>query len=147
MNHNIVFQIHLFSSLYMTGVIWLIQIIHYPLFNFVGLNEWRNYHSKHIQLTNIVIAPPMFMELITLGYLFYLMPDYRSNTLMLFSAFILFSIWLTTFLISVPIHNKLALNYDEAAINKLVQTNWIRTISWTVKSIFLIYLLNISLRH
>jgi hypothetical protein len=109
MTLNFLLKIHLFASFYMTGIIWLVQVIHYPLFNLVGSNNWPDYHAKHIRGTSLVIAAPMFIELLSLGAIFYLAPDYRGHYLMLSSFFLLLIIWLTTFLISVPIHNQLAL--------------------------------------
>ncbi len=42
------------------------------------------------------------------------------------------STWLVTFLISVPLHRAIDQQADSMlAREKLIQTNWIRTITWT----------------
>lgn len=141
---NLLLKIQLFTTFYMTGIIWLIQVIHYPLFKLVEAQNWQNYHKKHLQLTSIVIAGPMIIEILSLGLLFYLIPDYRSSTAMLLSAILLIIIWATTFFISVPTHNRLALKFDDGPWKFLVQTNWIRTISWTLKSFLILNFLNLT---
>lgn len=144
MTLNFLLKIHLFTSFYMTGIIWLVQVIHYPLFNLVSSNNWQDYHAKHIRGTSLVIAAPMFTELLSLCAIFYLAPAYRGHYLMLSSFFLLLIIWLTTFLISVPIHNQLALEFNQGSCKKLTQTNWIRTISWSLKSLILLYWLSLN---
>ena len=46
-------------------------------------------------------------------------------------------LWIATGFISVPLHNKLVRGFDVLAIQKLVSTNWIRTILWSLRSISL----------
>ncbi len=137
-------KIHLFATIYMTGIIWLIQVIHYPLFKNVGLEQWPSYHQQHVKLTSIVIAGPMIIELFSFLGLIYLSHVYRSNTLFLISGLILIVIWAVTFLISVPIHNKLASGFDINLIDQLVSTNWIRTIAWTLRSALLLIVTSIN---
>jgi hypothetical protein len=44
-------------------------------------------------------------------------------------------IWSSTFLLQVPIHNRLKSGKKEEFIRRLVATNWIRTIAWSLKSL------------
>ncbi len=55
--------------------------------------------------------------------------------------YIVVLIWAATGLFSVPAHSKLEKAKDELAIKKLVTTNWVRTVLWTVKSGITSYLL------
>ncbi len=50
-------------------------------------------------------------------------------------------IWISTFLLSVPNHAKLAKGKDDTHINRLINTNWIRTVLWTVKAGLSLYIL------
>jgi hypothetical protein len=50
-------------------------------------------------------------------------------------------IWISTAFFSVPAHSKLESGKDEHAIDRLVSTNWIRTVLWTLKSGLSFYLL------
>jgi len=42
-----VFIITLALTLYMTGMIWSMQILEYPLFALVGQKEFPAYHQRH----------------------------------------------------------------------------------------------------
>ncbi|MDO9184206.1 MAG: hypothetical protein Q7U04_17460 [Bacteriovorax sp.] len=142
MNLLLIFKIHLSATLYMVGVICLIQIINYPLFALVGKKDFPIYHAKHIRMTSFVIAIPMLVEIISLGLLLYLDTFYRNNSLFIISALFLVINWSVTFLISVPLHDILALGFDQKAWQKLVSTNWIRTISWIARAILLLEIQN-----
>jgi len=48
-------------------------------------------------------------------------------------------IWGSTFLIQIPLHNRLVNQKEEGIINRLVQSNWIRTFLWTGKALLLSY--------
>lgn len=51
------------------------------------------------------------------------------------------AIWLVTFFWSVPQHGTLSLGFDVGAHALLVQTNWIRTMAWSGRSLLLLWLL------
>lgn len=50
-------------------------------------------------------------------------------------------IWVSTFAVQVPLHERLALGFDRAVWHRLVATNWLRTIAWTVRGIIALLLL------
>jgi hypothetical protein len=50
-------------------------------------------------------------------------------------------LWLVTFIFSVPLHNKLLQGKDHLHIQKLVRTNWIRTLLWWTRSAGILILL------
>lgn len=61
--------------------------------------------------------------------------------------FLLLSIvWVSTFLLQVPLHNALNHAYDSEKIRRLVKTNWIRTLAWTLRSFLLLGILNESVQ-
>lgn len=141
MDQYFFFKLHFSLTLYMTGVIWLIQVIHYPLFKLVGENAFKDYHKGHIQKTSSVIAVPMVLELLTGLYLLIRYNENHNSFAFLIATFLLVIIWAITFFISVPKHNILSNGQNELAIAVLVKTNWIRTILWTARSIILFSLL------
>ena len=72
---------------------------------------------------------------LTLAYLF--------QGIWIFQFVLILSLWLVTFFISVPLHNKLGQARHEQIIQKLIGTNWIRTLLWTLRT--LIILLTVSI--
>jgi hypothetical protein len=40
----------------------------------------------------------------------------------------------TTAFVSAPLHERLNAHFDQALLKRLVATNWIRTVAWTVRA-------------
>ena len=49
----------------MTGLIWFVQIVHYPLFLRVGADAFRTFSAEHQRRTTRVVAPLMLLEIAT----------------------------------------------------------------------------------
>ncbi len=46
-------------------------------------------------------------------------------------------VWLATFFVSVPIHDKLSSGYNAAHIARLARSNWPRTAAWSARLVIL----------
>lgn len=141
MDNYFFFKLHFSLTLYMTGLIWLVQVIHYPLFKLVSESTFPDYHRTHIQKTSFVIAIPMILEMITAFYLISKDETYRSNPFFLTASLLLALIWAVTFFISVPNHNVLSKGLNDQALTTLIKTNWIRTVAWSLRAFLLFSLL------
>lgn len=130
------FLIHLGSTWFMVGLIWLIQIVHYPLFARVGKDQFVLYEREHSRLITFIVAPLMLTELVSGISISYLLLQSYSITLIANIGF-LGAIWISTFAIHVPLHQKLQSGFDPLLHERLVSTNWIRTFSWSVRGILL----------
>ena len=53
------------ATLFMTGLIWFVQVVHYPLFGSVGDGGFDRYAALHARRTTWVVGPPMLLELVT----------------------------------------------------------------------------------
>lgn len=125
------------ATLFMTGVIWFVQVVHYPLFKFVNPIYFKTYEQKHQTLTTWVVAPPMLVELSSAILLFWFRPERIPTVDLTLGLALLVVIWLSTALIQVPCHEALSRGFDPQMHARLVRTNWIRTISWTLRSLLL----------
>ena len=125
----------------MVGLIWLIQIVHYPLFASVGVEQFSEYSERHQFLITFIVGPVMAAELITAIVLaFY--PVFPGVGLWFrIGLGLLVVIWISTALIQVPQHGKLTGGFDLATVQALVRGNWIRTISWTLRGLILLVVL------
>lgn len=131
-----IFIVHLVSTLYMVGLCWFVQIVHYPLFQSIDPNQFTDYQKKN-WVTGYVTGPIMIVELITGLVLWYQFQDQMHYANMALIAITGFS----TILVQIPIHLKLKKEYNNLLIKRLIQTNWIRTISWTLRVVLLSMLL------
>jgi hypothetical protein len=72
---------HAAATLYMTGLIWFVQIVHHPLMSSIQNEDFANYEQQHMSLTTWVVAPPMLIEVATAVLLFWFRPTGVSSTL------------------------------------------------------------------
>ena len=56
---------HLFSTFFLTGLIWIVQLVHYPGFNFVDANDFVAFEKFHTNKISAIVIPLMFCELLT----------------------------------------------------------------------------------
>ena len=122
------------SALYMTGLIWFVQVVHYPLFDQVGRDSFKNYHAIHCVRTGWVVLVPMVLELVSSSYLALVPVAGVSRWLLGLGWVLCVETWLVTFLFSVPEHNRLSQGFESPAHARLVSTNVLRTIGWTAHS-------------
>ena len=124
----------LISCAFLVGLIWTIQILHYPAFALIKEENFLKFHSSHSTSITYIVGPMMILELITACGLIY-----KSSNEILFQVnlLLLILIWACTGLLSVPIHNRLSKSPSLTEIKKLVLTNWPRTLLWSLRLIIL----------
>ncbi|MEW6321020.1 MAG: hypothetical protein AB1635_08015 [Acidobacteriota bacterium] len=128
-----VLLVHFGATLLLTGLIWFVQVVHYPLFASVGHDAFARYEERHTARTTWVVAPLMIAEAATALWLSWSPPP-GTAPLAWIGAALLAAIWLSTFLVQVPAHRRLAAGFDAAVHARLVRTNWIRTVAWTMRT-------------
>ncbi len=119
----------------MVGLIWLIQIVHYPLFALVGKDAFVSYAEQHVRSITLIVAPIMLIELVTSIALFSFRPPSVQMWMVIVGFFLVAVAWISTWLLQIPAHEKLVSGFDSVAYLRLVGTNWIRTIAWTCHGI------------
>ncbi|APZ96013.1 hypothetical protein [Fuerstiella marisgermanici] len=139
MPEKLTLLIHVFATVFMVGLIWFVQIVHYPLFSKIGADQFTAYEKLHQQMTTWVVGPAMLIELVT-GVILVKYPPAESTTLTWIGLGLIVLIWISTAALSVPAHNLLAIEYTDTAYHKLVATNWIRTIAWSGRGILVLTL-------
>ncbi len=129
--------LHAAVTCYMVGVIWFVQLVHYPLFDAVGQAGFAHYEREHARRTTWVVAAPMVVELLTAVGLVV----WRGGTLAWTGLGLVGLVWLSTVRWQVPAHGRLAGGFDAVAHRRLVRTNWVRTVAWSLRGIVAIVLL------
>jgi hypothetical protein len=135
---TLVLMLHVATTMFMVGLIWFVQIVHYPLFAHVGDNTFFSYHQRHIQRITFIVAPIMMLELATGLVLWFRTP---FHPFWIINTIGMAVIWGSTAFWQVPLHNQLSLADGSARlalIDQLVASNWLRTITWSFRAAFLI---------
>ena len=122
------------ASLYLMGLIWLIQIVHYPLMRHVSREAFAQYEQLHSRWITPIVAIPMLMELACCILLVVNRPPAIPAWLTWCGLALVVVIWLSTFLLQLPCHTILLQGFDADTHAQLVATNWIRTVAWSARA-------------
>jgi hypothetical protein len=121
------------ATWFMVGLIWTIQLVHYPLFALVGEGSFVRYEAEHTRRMGWLLAIPASIEVVTAAALVFVRPPDVSLALVVLAGAVLAALWLTTALVQVPLHRTLVEDPSKGAMRRLVATNWVRTIGWTLR--------------
>ena len=113
------------------GLIWMVQWVVYPLMARQSAAGWVAWHTEYTRRMGAVVGPLMMGEMA--GAVWWWWQEPASVWAALAFGLVVVN-WLSTGLVQVPLHRKLALGYDAGAIRRLVVTNWIRTVAWTARA-------------
>ena len=127
-----VLGVHLAATWMLVGLIWTIQIVAYPQFLRVGEGEFTRYHLAHCWRIGLLIAPLLAVEAVSAAGLLY--QGHREPAFLISVGLMLLN-WLSTAIVQAPLHVKLMQGFDAGSIHRLILSNWLRTVSWTVRGV------------
>jgi hypothetical protein len=136
---------HAAATLFMVGVIWFVQVVHYPLFARVGTPDFSGYSTRHTTLTGLVVGPPMILEAGTAVALVVWTPPGISVSLVWTGLLLVAGIWISTALLQAPRHTTLGRGFDPAAHRFLVTSNWLRTVLWSLRGLVVLCILYLAM--
>ncbi len=129
------------GSVGMFGVIWVIQLVHYPLMRRVPPTAFAGYEAEHQRRISWVVGPLMSAEGLSVLAVFFLRPDCISFALALTGGLVeAVAIGVTAF-VSAPLHGRMAASGQPQLLDRLIATNWIRTAAWTARAALAISML------
>lgn len=131
---DLIVWVQVAATLFLTGLIWVIQVVHYPLMNRVSEKRFIEFHHQHSNRIGRIVIAPMILEFAAAALLLVARPPAVPTSLLLSGAILVGLIWVSTFAIQVPQHRLLANGFDPAAHHTLVRWNWIRTVAWTLRA-------------
>lgn len=138
---RLVFLLHLLATLTMFGAIWIVQVVHYPLFSGVGASGWAAYEAAHQSRITLVVGPAMLVELVTAVWLVLDRPAVFPAWAVALGALLVGVVWASTAFVQVPLHTALSGGaFDAEAHARLVATNWVRTAVWSLRAGLVLWL-------
>ncbi|MEO1666555.1 MAG: hypothetical protein AAFU54_18105 [Chloroflexota bacterium] len=133
---------NLAATLIMVGVIWFVQVVHYPLYSRINPDAFPNYEVAHVNLVTLVVGPAMFIEAGTALLLLVSPPDNVPLWVLILGLVLVGVVWAVTVFVNVPQHNQLSFQFDAGVHRALVLSNWIRTIAWSARGILMLWVLS-----
>ncbi len=109
--------------------IWTIQLVVYPSFKYFPTDSLLKWHTTYTGSVSIIVLPLMATQVALHSWRLY---D-QFLLVNLFAWLLVVSTWVVTFIIFVPLHNKIPLNHALTQnLHSLVTYNWIRTFLWNL---------------
>ena len=136
MEIDTLYFIQIVCNSYLVSLVFMTQFITYPTFLYIDKDKFSEYHRKYVNNISFIVAPVMLIELLTLSLIAY----FSSEFLIIKSLILLLVIWLTTFFIMIPSHNRISKSFNKKEIISLINYNWVRTILWSFKLLLIIFL-------
>lgn len=125
-------DIHEFRLLFDLGLvvlIWIVQLVIYPSFKYYTLQNLNKWHALYTKRISYVVIPLMQGQL-ALGIWEILN---KPSAYTFGSLFLILLVWFLTFIIFVPIHQKITEGFGtQEILHALVAKNWLRTVLWTL---------------
>ncbi len=118
--------VNLALAAYMTGVIWVVQVVLYPQLAQVRAADWPAYHAAHSRRITPVVAPAMLAHPLVATALLVDRPGPLTAVNLALAAGLL----LVTATVFARLHGRLT----QAAVGRLVRLNLLRTIGWTASA-------------
>ena len=132
--------IHLAVTLWMKGLIWFVQTVHYPLFASVGNESFPSYHRRHVRNIGFLVGPVMITEALCATGLLIILIGTDLAGWAAAGWVLLLAIWLSTWLIQVPAHHALGREPGPQIMERLTTGNRIRTVGWSGRTVLAIAL-------
>lgn len=144
---TVIFLAHLAATWTMVGLIWFVQVVHYPLFAWVGDDSAASYAVEHQRRTALVVGAPMAVEGVTALWLLADPPGGLGRLWPFVGCVLLAVVHASTVLLQVPQHAALAQARDSQRERRLVATNWVRTVAWSARGAVVLVMLALLLRE
>ncbi len=121
----------------MVGLIWLVQVVHYPMLARFADAVPVAAATDHQRRITYVVGPLMAVEGLSASWLLADRPETMGAAAAWVSAALLGVALGSTALVQVPLHGRLARGADPGAGRRLIATNWLRTGAWTARGLVL----------
>lgn len=138
----IIYGVYTFLAAYNAGNMMSLQLQHYSIYPFVGIENFKNYMNANNKAALIpAIIPGMLMLMLSIVLLFF-----RPVFMTTFEAVLSLALNITAFISTFKWQRKLQSDmadtgYDEEKIKLLLSTNWIRTIIFILLAVLTISIL------
>ena len=143
MSPELLILLHFAASAYLAGLIWVIQVVHYPMLGELDPQRAAAACARHANAITPIVAPAMLIELgaavLMLPPVGIVQPVASMVPWLWVSLALVVVVWISTFAVQVPLHTRLQKRapgmIDNEGVRLLVRTNWIRTVCWSARAL------------
>jgi hypothetical protein len=129
----------------MCGLIWFVQVVHYPLFARVTGAGDREYAADHQRRTASVVIPFMLVEGAAAAWFAAAPPPGVPRAAAGAGLALVVLLWAITAAVQMPLHGRLGREgHVPAVVATLVRSNWPRTALWTARAVLASWMLRVA---
>ena len=130
------------ASGFMCGLIWFVQLVHYPLFGRLPAETAQAYWRENRRITPRCVLPPMLVEGLTAVLLAVSPPTTIGRGPAVLGLGLVTAAWASTAAVQMPLHARLGRgSADPDVVRRLVRSNWLRTGLWTARAALALWML------
>lgn len=133
--------LHGAATWFLVGLIWTIQLIHYPSFAAIDPDRYSSFQQTHMVGMGRLIAAPWLVEGLTVLGLFVFAPTGWMRLLATAGGLLELVVIGVTIRSSIPAHEALSSGFSDDAHKRLLRSNWMRTAAWTSRGLIAIAVL------
>ena len=128
------------ATVFMSGVLWTMQVLNYPLLGLVGRDAFVGYETAHNRRFALVVIPGVLAAVV--GAIGLLISPPRQVPLWAPSCVLslVIVVILSTAILQGRHHSALANGFDARILRSLVRSNWIRVTAWSAAAVLALWM-------
>ena len=121
-------QARLLLNFGLVVLIWMVQLLIYPSFKYFSPTALLKWHKRYTFYMALIVIPLMLGQFLVYAIDLYL----EYSIFNVFGMIVVITLWLSTFLQFVPLHQNISNDsFSENTLKLLVSRNWIRVVLWS----------------
>jgi hypothetical protein len=128
-------------SFYCMGAGFMDSFVIYDGWNFVGKTEFPTMHQAMSQRIITTFVLPMFILFVLTIFQYWLRPASIPRSWVTMALISQLVGWLSSVFIQIPIQTQLSQGKDEALLEKLIVSDWLRVFAWLIYIIIVLAML------
>ena len=140
----LILLLHAGATLALAGIIWFVQIVHYPLFPRLQPGGFPSFHAESLRRTSWLVVPLFATETVTAILLLWHRPSGLPLSLAVAGLSLVLVNWISTLFLQMPRHRALSKGFNHYVYRELVATNWIRTFTSTARCAVVLWMISMS---
>jgi len=132
------------ATIFMSGVLWTMQVLNYPLLGLVGSDAFIGYEAAHNRRFGLVVVPGVIAALVgTIGLLASRPSQVPVWAPVCVLALVVVVVLSTAFL-QARHHSALTHGFDARILRSLVRSNWIRVTAWSAAAVLALWMCHLA---
>lgn len=128
------------ATIFMSGVLWTMQLLNYPLLGLVGRDAFTRYETAHNRRFGLVVVPGVLAATAGAIGLLATQPPQIPLWAPPGELGLVVVVIVSTAALQGRQHAALAHGFDERILRSLVRSNWIRVIAWSAAGLLALWM-------